>query len=71
VDKINIPAQAKVFKRSKAFYREDAKYAKKQQASPDLLSSFALFASLRLCDENVFMLTNGGDVNAWLSETVQ
>ena len=25
--------------------------------------------SLRLCGEDVFMLTNGGDVNAWLSET--
>ena len=22
-----------------------------------------------LCGEDVFMLTNGGDVNAWLSET--
>ena len=27
--------------------------------------------SLRLRGENAFMLTNGGDVNAWLSETVQ
>jgi hypothetical protein len=26
---------------------------------------------LRLRGENAFMLTNGGDVNAWLSETVQ
>ena len=24
---------------------------------------------MRLCGEDVFMLTNGGDVNAWLSET--
>jgi hypothetical protein len=28
----------------KNLYREDAKYAKKQQTSPDFLSSFALFA---------------------------
>jgi hypothetical protein len=36
----------KTFK-AKHLNREDAKFAKKQQASPDFLSSFALFASSR------------------------
>jgi len=33
--------------KAKNLYREDAKYAKKQNTSPDFLSCFALFASLR------------------------
>ena len=32
---------------SQEFYRQDAKYAKKHQTSPDFLSSFAIFASSR------------------------
>ena len=39
--------------KTKNLYREDAKFAKKQQASPDFLSYFAL---LRLCGENAFIL---------------
>ena len=34
-------------RKAKNFYREDAKYAKKQQKRLDFLSSFALFASSR------------------------
>jgi hypothetical protein len=30
--------------KAKNFYREDAKFAKKQNTSPDFLSSFALLA---------------------------
>jgi len=43
----SLKCKRRFLKEAKHFYREDAKYAKKQQASPDFLSSFALFASLR------------------------
>ena len=44
--------------------------AKKLRSSRQVRISCIPLRSLRLRGENAFMLTNGGDVNAWLSETV-
>ena len=54
-------------RKAKNFYREDAKYAKKQQKRLDFLSSFALFASSRW---ECFYAYEWREVYAWLSEAI-